>query len=117
MHDKQSHSTGFNLPVGSLSQSLHGESPEYYTLADALEVVRSELLDNPLSRYPGVTRVLEGEGRITSAECDSELGGRDVQELRCCTNRHDEILRPVVQGASVQQHAGNVFTIKGKEDL
>ena len=42
--ERQFNSVGFDLPVGRLSRTPHGEYPEYHTSADNLDFVRPEEL-------------------------------------------------------------------------
>jgi aminopeptidase-like protein len=78
--ERQYCSPGFNLPVGSLTRTPHGEFPEYHTSADNLEFVRPEFLADSLSRYLSVIRVLEGEARYlnTNPKCEPQLGKRGL---------------------------------------
>ena len=61
--ERQFCSPGFNLPVGRLGRSPHGEYPEYHTSADNLEFIRPEQLGAALASVLDVIRVLEGNGR------------------------------------------------------
>ena len=51
--ERQFNSVGFDLPVGRLSRTPHGEYPEYHTSADNLDFVRAEEL---AESYAAVTR-------------------------------------------------------------
>ena len=78
--ERQYCSPGFNLPVGSLTRTPHGEFPQYHTSADNLDFVRPEYLADSLSRYVAVIRVLEGDGRYLNKnpKCEPQLGKRGL---------------------------------------
>ena len=78
--ERQYCSPGFNLAVGSLSRTPHGQFPEYHTSADNLEFVRAEYLEDSLATYLAVVRVLE-ENRIYVNQnpfCEPQLGRRGL---------------------------------------
>jgi short-subunit dehydrogenase len=58
--ERQYCSPGFNLPVGSLTRTPHGEYPEYHTSGDTPDLVRADRLFDSLRRYLEVFEVLEG---------------------------------------------------------
>ncbi len=57
--ERQYCSPAFNLPVGCLMRSQHGEFPEYHTSADNLDFVRPEALADSLAKCLSVVDVLE----------------------------------------------------------
>jgi aminopeptidase-like protein len=57
--ERQYCSPGFNLPVGVLMRSPHGEFAEYHTSADDLDFVRAEALADSLSKCRAAIDVLE----------------------------------------------------------
>lgn len=57
--ERQFCSPGFNLPVGRLSRSLHGEYPEYHTSADDLTFVRADSLVESFSVLVELVQVIE----------------------------------------------------------
>jgi aminopeptidase-like protein len=57
--ERQFCSPGFNLPVGRLSRTPHGEYPEYHTSADNLEFVRVDSLDESYGAVRAMLDVLE----------------------------------------------------------
>ena len=57
--ERQYCSPGFNLSVGVMMRSRHGEFPEYHTSADNLTFVRPEALRDSLSKVRAVIEVLE----------------------------------------------------------
>jgi aminopeptidase-like protein len=78
--ERQYCSPGFDLPVGSLTRTPHGEYPEYHTSADDLGLVRPESLADSLSIYLDVIDVLEGNSRYASLcqKCEPQLGKRGL---------------------------------------
>jgi aminopeptidase-like protein len=58
--ERQYCSPGFDLPVGSLTRTPHGEFPEYHTSGDNPDLVRPDRLGDSLRRYLEVFEVLEG---------------------------------------------------------
>jgi aminopeptidase-like protein len=78
--ERQYCSAGFNLAVGSLTRTPHGEFPEYHTSADNLDFVRPQSLAGSLAIYVSVLRTLENNGRYinTSPKCEPQLGKRGL---------------------------------------
>ncbi|MCB9134320.1 MAG: DUF4910 domain-containing protein [Anaerolineales bacterium] len=78
--ERQYCSPGFNLPVGNLSRTPHGEFPEYHTSADNLEFVSPEYLADTLEKVLQVFEVLEGNGRYVnlSPKGEPQLGRRGL---------------------------------------
>jgi aminopeptidase-like protein len=58
--ERQYCSPGFDLPVGSLTRTPHGEYPEYHTSGDNPAFVKPDRLVDSLRRYLEVLEVLEG---------------------------------------------------------
>jgi len=80
-HDeRQFCSPGFNLAVGSLSRTPHGEFPQYHTSADDLDFVRPQALAGSLAMYLSILRILEKNGRWinTCPKCEPQLGKRGL---------------------------------------
>jgi aminopeptidase-like protein len=78
--ERQYCSPGFNLAVGSLTRTPHGEFPQYHTSADNLDFVQPEYLADSLSKYLDVVRVLEGNKRYLNQnpKCEPQLGRRGI---------------------------------------
>jgi aminopeptidase-like protein len=78
--ERQYCSPGFNLAVGSLTRTPHGEFPEYHTSADNLDFVRPEHLVDSLRKYLEVVRVLETNRTYVSKnpKCEPQLGRRGL---------------------------------------
>jgi aminopeptidase-like protein len=78
--ERQYCSPGFNLAVGSLTRTPHGEYPEYHTSGDNLELVRPDSLADSLRCYLEVLEVLEGNLRYMnlSPKCEPQLGKRGL---------------------------------------
>ena len=80
--ERQYCSPGFNLPVGCLMRTPHGEYPEYHTSADNLEFVKPENLATSLSLYLDVLNILE-ENKIYISQnpmCEPQLGRRGLYQ-------------------------------------
>ncbi len=69
-------SPGFNLAVGSLTRSLHGQYPQYHTSADDLCLVAGNNLEQSLAMYLEVFSALEVNQAClnTSPFCEPQLG-------------------------------------------
>jgi aminopeptidase-like protein len=78
--ERQFCSPGFNLAVGSLTRTPHGEFPEYHTSADNLDLVRPEALAGSLGLYLSVLRILENDARFQNQNprCEPQLGKRGL---------------------------------------
>ena len=78
--ERQYCSPGFDLAVGSLTRSPHGEYPEYHTSADDLGFVRPEFLADSLSLYLQVLDVLENDASYLNLNPKGEphLGKRGL---------------------------------------
>jgi aminopeptidase-like protein len=91
--ERQYCSPGFNLPVGSLTRTPHGQYPEYHTSADNLDLVEPESLENSYKKYLDVIELIEhnrtykntspkGEPQLGRRGLYSEFGGRkDATEV------------------------------------
>ena len=81
--ERQYGSPGFNLPVGCLMRTPHGQYPQYHTSADDLDFVRPEYLADSFDKYLSVMNVLE-LNRIylnTNPKCEPQLGRRGLYRL------------------------------------
>ena len=78
--ERQFCSPGFNLPVGRLGRTPHGEYPEYHTSGDDLSFVRPERLSDALDAVLEVVATLEGNARYrnTSPKGEPQLGRRGL---------------------------------------
>ena len=78
--ERQYCSPGFNLAVGSLSRTPHGEFPEYHTSADNTDFVRADALEHSLETYLEVLELLEANRtyRNLSPHCEPQLGKRGL---------------------------------------
>lgn len=78
--ERQYCSPAFNLPVGSLNRTPHGQFAEYHTSADNLDFVKSESLVDSLDMYLRVLRILDND-RIylnQNPRCEPQLGKRGI---------------------------------------
>ena len=78
--ERQFCSPGFDLPVGCLMRTPHGEFPEYHTSADDLAFVKPESLADSLGKLLAVLDVLENDRSYLSENPKGEpqLGRRGL---------------------------------------
>ena len=78
--ERQYCSPGFNLAVGALTRTPHGQYPQYHTSADNLGFISSKSLTDSLTAYVAVLRVLEGNRRYRNLnpKCEARLGKRGL---------------------------------------
>ncbi len=78
--ERQYCSPGFDLAVGSLTRTPHGEYPEYHTSGDDVAFVKPDRLADSLRRYLEVIEVLEGNRTYLnlSPKCEPQLGKRGL---------------------------------------
>lgn len=82
-HDERQYcSPGFDLPVGSLTRTPHGEYPEYHTSGDDRDLVKPASLGQSLRRYLEVLEVLEGDATFVnlSPRGEPQLGRRGLYD-------------------------------------
>ena len=78
--ERQYCSPGFDLPVGCLTRTPHGEFPEYHTSADNLSFVRPENLAASLAALLEVIFILENNHTYVNLnpKCEPMLGKRGL---------------------------------------
>ena len=78
--ERQYCSPGFDLPVGCLTRTTHGEYPQYHTSADDLSFVSSGCLGESLALYREVINVLEKNRTYLNVnqKCEPQLGRRGL---------------------------------------
>jgi aminopeptidase-like protein len=78
--ERQFCSPGFNLAVGCLMRSQHGEFPEYHTSADNLDFVQPEFLLDSLNKCQAAIEILEGNQTYVNQnpKCEPRLGKRGL---------------------------------------
>lgn len=78
--ERQYCSPGFDLPVGCLMRTPHGEYPEYHTSADNLELVKTESLLDSLDLVLKALYVIENDMTPVSTNpfCEPQLGKRGL---------------------------------------
>lgn len=78
--ERQYCSPGFNLPVGCLQRTPHGQYPEYHTSADNLNFVKPEYLLDSFLKYTDVLCILENNKTYlnTHPKCEPQLGKRGL---------------------------------------
>lgn len=74
--ERQYCSPGFNLPVGCLMRTPHGEFSEYHTSADNLDFVRPEALDDSLTKALAAIDVIDSNAYYFNLKpfCEPKLG-------------------------------------------
>ena len=80
--ERQYCSPGFNLPVGCLMRTPHGEYPEYHTSADNLEFVGTKSLAESLKTCLNIINVLEENKKYINQnpKCEPQLGRRGLYQ-------------------------------------
>jgi aminopeptidase-like protein len=80
--ERQYCSPGFNLPVGCLMRTPHGEYPEYHTSADNLEFVSTENLIESFKTCINIINILEENKKYInqSPKCEPQLGRRGLYQ-------------------------------------
>ena len=78
--ERQYCSPGFNLPVGCLMRTPHGEYPEYHTSADNLDFVKPQYIEESFDMYRSVIRCLEENRTYLNQlpKCEPQLGRRGL---------------------------------------
>jgi aminopeptidase-like protein len=78
--ERQFCSPGFNLPIGCLMRTPHGQYREYHTSADDLSFVAPAALEESLETCVRIVDVLERNGRYVniSPKCEPQLGRRGL---------------------------------------
>ncbi len=78
--ERQFCSPGFNIPVGCVMRTPHGQYPEYHTSADNLEFLSMESLTDSIEKCTSVLDILENN-RIylnQNPKCEPRLGKRGL---------------------------------------
>ncbi len=78
--ERQFCSPGFNLSVGCLMRTPHGEFSEYHTSADDLDFVKPAALEDSFGKLLMIIEALEGNGRFINRNpmCEPQLGRRGL---------------------------------------
>lgn len=78
--ERQYCSPGFDLPVGLIQRSRHGQFPEYHTSADNLDFIAPEHLATSFAVISEALDIIERDGRYlnTSPKCEPQLGKRGL---------------------------------------
>jgi aminopeptidase-like protein len=80
--ERQYCSPGFDLPVGCLMRTPHGEYPEYHTSADDLDLLRPDSLADSLAKLRRIAAVIEGDRTLVnlSPHGEPQLGRRGLYD-------------------------------------
>ena len=78
--ERQFGSPGFDLPVGRLTRTPHGEYPEYHTSGDNLDLIRPASLAGALDVLDTWVRILDGDARYANTHPfgEPQLGRRGL---------------------------------------
>lgn len=78
--ERQFCSPGFNLPMGLLQRSKHGQYQQYHTSADNLEYIKPEHLTESLKLIIQAIEILEKDATFISNNpyCEPQLGKRGL---------------------------------------
>lgn len=78
--ERQFCSPGFNLPVGRVSRTPHGEYPEYHTSADNLDFISIEALEDSFQKCLVALHAVEHNRAYVSQnpKCEPQLGKRGL---------------------------------------
>jgi aminopeptidase-like protein len=78
--ERQFNAVGFDLPVGRLTRTPHGEYPEYHTSADDLGFVTDDELEESFAALTRIVDVLEGDATYVnlSPYGEPQLGARGL---------------------------------------
>jgi aminopeptidase-like protein len=81
--ERQFCSPGFNLPVGCLMRTPHGEFQEYHTSADNLDLVKPQYLGESYELYVSIVNMLESNLTYINRnpKCEPQLGRRGLYEM------------------------------------
>ena len=92
--ERQFNAVGFDLPVGRLTRTPHGEYPEYHTSADDLSFVGDAELEESLSALVEILDVLEGDEtyRNLSPYGEPQLGKRGLYPTTGGSSASDEVM-------------------------
>ena len=92
--ERQFNAVGFDLPVGRLTRTPHGEYPEYHTSADDLGFVGDAELEEAVDALVEILEVLEGDEtyRNLSPYGEPQLGKRGLYPTTGGQSATDEVL-------------------------
>jgi aminopeptidase-like protein len=78
--ERQYCSPGFDLPVGCLMRTPHGQFPQYHTSADDLKFISPKYLANSFKILNDVIEILENNQKFvnTNPKCEPQLGKRGI---------------------------------------
>jgi len=81
--ERQYASPGFNLNVGNISRTPHGQFAEYHTSADNLDFVKAECLADSYAKCLKIIQVIDQNRKYVNLnpKCEPQLGKRDLYTL------------------------------------
>jgi aminopeptidase-like protein len=103
--ERQYCSPGFNLAVGSLSRSSHGQFPEYHTSADNLDLVKPQYLKESFETFVDVIDVIENNRTYINlnSKCEPQLGKRGLGNMICWRSLNARV-KPLVTFETLRKH-------------
>jgi aminopeptidase-like protein len=92
--ERQFNAVGFDLPVGRLTRTPHGEYPEYHTSADDLAFVEDAELEEALDAILEIIDVLEGDRTFVNLSPfgEPQLGRRGLYPTTGGKSASDEVM-------------------------
>lgn len=80
--ERQYCSPGFNLPVGCLMRTPHGEFPQYHTSADNLDFVQPQFLQDSSELLVKIINMIEMNAKYENLNpfCEPQLGKRGLYQ-------------------------------------
>jgi len=78
--ERQFCSPGFNMPIGRVSRTPHGQYPEYHTSADNLDFISADALQDSYEKCATALHILENN-RVylnQNPKCEPQLGRRGL---------------------------------------
>jgi aminopeptidase-like protein len=92
--ERQYNALGFDLPVGRLTRTPHGEYAEYHTSADDLDFVGDDELADAFDAVVEIVDVLEGEAAYTNTSPygEPQLGKRGLYPSTGGTSAGDDVM-------------------------
>ena len=92
--ERQFNAVGFDLPVGRLTRTPHGEYPEYHTSADNLAFVGDAELEEAVQAIGEIIEVLEGDRTYVNLSPfgEPQLGRRGLYPTMGGKSASDEVM-------------------------
>jgi aminopeptidase-like protein len=117
--ERQYCSPGFDLPVGCLTRTPHGEFAEYHTSADNLEFVNPESLSEALIILLEILCILENNQTYinNNPKCEPMLGKRGLYQKIGGTNDSEVIQLAALWVLNMSDGNYSLLDIANKSDI